>query len=131
MFKSKILKLIRPIANSVFDCYNPITIKFFTRLRLELNRFREHKFKLIFQDTLNPHWSYGKEVETTSHFLILSSNYSNKRSTLLSKIRNINPNILENTSSQITKFFRCRDKGMYLLLKDLTKHPLYNNPNFL
>ena len=51
-FKSKILKFIRPIANSIFGCYNPIGVKLHTRLRLGLSHLCEHKFKHSFQDTL-------------------------------------------------------------------------------
>ena len=40
-----------------------------------------------------------------SHFPLSCSNYSDERSTLQSKIRNISFNILENTNSQITHFF--------------------------
>ena len=111
IFKSKILKFIRPTANSIFGCHNPIGVKLLTRLRLGLSHLREHKFKHSFQDTLNPLCSCGKEVETTFHFLLSCPNYSDERLTLLSKIRNINPNILENTNSQITQFFLYGDKN--------------------
>ena len=67
MFKSKILKFIRPAENSIFGCHNPIGVKLLTRLRLGL---REHKFKHGFQDTLNPLCSCEKEIETTFHFLL-------------------------------------------------------------
>ena len=111
IFKSKILKFIRPTANSIFGFHNPIGVKLLSRLLLGLSHLREHKFKHSFQDTLNPLCSCGKEVETTFHFLLSCSNYSDERLTLLSKIRNINPNILENTSSQITRFFLYGDKN--------------------
>ena len=78
---------------------------------ISLNHLREHKFKHSFQDTFNPLCSCGKEVETTFHFLLSRPNYSDERLTLLSKIRNINPNILENTNFQITQFFLYGDKN--------------------
>ena len=52
IFKSKILKLIRPTVNSIFGCHNPIGGKLLTRLRLGLSHLREHKFEHSFQDTL-------------------------------------------------------------------------------
>ena len=104
IFKSKIFKFIRPTANSIFRSHNPIGLKLLTRLRLGLSHLREHKFKHSFQDILNPFCNCGKEAETTFHFLLSCSNYSDKRLTPLSKIRNVNPNILENTNSQI-RFF--------------------------
>ena len=101
IFKSKLLKFIRPTANSIFGCHNPIGVKLLTRLRLGLSHLREHKFKHGFQDTLN--------------FLLSCPNYSDERLTLLSKIRNINPNILENTSSQITQLLLNGDTNFTVL----------------
>ena len=111
IFKSKILEFLRPTANSIFGCHNPVGVKLLTRLRLGLSHLREHKFKHGFQDKLNPLCSFGKEVETTFQFLLSCPNYSDERLTLLSKIRNINPNILENTNSQITQLFLYGDKN--------------------
>ena len=129
IFKSKILKFKRPTANSIFDCHNPIGVKLLTRLRLELSHLCEHKFKQSFQDTLTPLCSCGKEVETTFHFLFSCPNYSDERLTLLSEIRNINPNILENTNSQITQFFLYRDKNFnastnFIILSSTIEHIL-------
>ena len=103
IFKSKILKFIRPTANSIFRFHNPIGVKLLSRPRLGLSHLREYKLKHSFQDTLNPLCSCGKEVETTFHFLLSCPNYSDERLTLLSKIRNISPNILENINSQINR----------------------------
>ena len=111
----KILKFIRPTANSIFCCHNPIGVKLLTRLQLGLSHLREHKFKHSFQDALNPLCSCRKEVETTFHFLPSCPNYSDERLTLLSKIKNINPNILENTNSQIAPFFLYEDKNFAAL----------------
>ena len=111
IFKLKILKFIRPTANSIFGCYNLIGVKLLTRLRLELSHLREHKFMHGFQDTLNPLCRCGKEGETTFHLLLSGPNYSDERLTLLSKIRNTNPNILENTNSQTTQLFLYGDKN--------------------
>ena len=68
------------------------------------------KFKHSFQQTLHPPCSCGKEVETTSHFLLSCLNYYDESSTFQSKFRNINPNILENAISQITLFSLYGDK---------------------
>ena len=62
-FRSNIPKFIRPTANSIFDCHNPIWVKLLTRLRSGLRRLHEHKIKNIFQDTLNPLCSSGKVVD--------------------------------------------------------------------
>ena len=129
IFKSKILKFIRPTANSIFGCHNPIGVKLLTRLRLGLSHLREHKFKHSFQDTLNPLGNCGKEAETTFQFLLSYPNYSDERLTLLSKIRNVTPHILENTNSQITRFFLYQDKNFtastkFILLSSTIKYIL-------
>ena len=68
IFKSKILKFIRPTGNRIFGCHNPIGVKLLTRLRLGLSHFRKHRFKHSFQDTLNPLCSCGKEVSNYFSF---------------------------------------------------------------
>ena len=45
LFKKSILQFIRPSPNRTSDCYNPISIKLITRLRLGLSHLQDHKFK--------------------------------------------------------------------------------------
>ena len=102
-FKKRILSFIRPSANSTFNCHNPGGIKLLSRLRLGLSHLREHKFKHSFQDSLNPFCSCGKgEVETSSHYLLHCSNYSEERLALLNTIRNIDMSILQLSDSKFT-----------------------------
>ena len=102
-FKKRILSFIRPSANSTFNCHNPRGIKLLSRLRLGLSHLREHKFKHSFQDSLNPFCSCGKgEVETSSHYLLHCSNYSEERLALLNTIRNIDMSILQLSDSKFT-----------------------------
>ena len=53
IFKSNILKFIRPKSNNVYYCYNPKGIRLLTRLHLGLSHLHEHEFKHSFQDCLN------------------------------------------------------------------------------
>ena len=69
LFNTNILKFIRPSPNSVYNCHNPKGLKFITRLRLGLNHLREHKFKHSFQDTINPLYSCGLDIEPTGVML--------------------------------------------------------------
>ena len=92
VFKKSILQFIRPISNSVFDCHNPQGIKYVTRLRLGLSHLREHKFQHNFQDCLNPLCSCGKDVESTSHFLLHCPFFTKERSTLLNTIKKLMTN---------------------------------------
>ena len=93
IFRKSILKLIRPSANSFFNCHSPKGIKFITRLRLGLSHLREHKFKYSFQDSLNPFCSCGLDIESTAHFLLHCPTYITERHTLLSTTENIGDNL--------------------------------------
>ena len=102
-FKKRILLFTRPSANRTFNCHNPREIKLLSWLRLGLSHLREHKFKHSFQDSLNPFCSCGKgEVETSSHYLLHCSNYSEERLALLNTIRNIDMSILQLSDSKFT-----------------------------
>ena len=64
IFKSNILKFIRPKPNNVYYCHNPKGIKLLTRLRLGLSHLREHKLEHNFKDYLIPLCLCGNEIET-------------------------------------------------------------------
>ena len=70
VFKTNILKFIRPSSNSVYNCHNPRGICLITRLSFSISHLREHKFNHGFQDTINPLCSCGNDVEATEHFLL-------------------------------------------------------------
>ena len=111
LFKSQVLKFIRPIPNSIFDCHHPEGIKFLSRIRLGLSHLREHKFKHSFQDTLNPFCKCGQDIETPCHYLLHCPNYNTERNALLNNIRQIVPNILNHSDSQITKILLFGDNS--------------------
>ena len=67
-FRNSLFKIGRPVQNSIFKVFNPLGIKFLTRLRLRLSHLNEHKFKYNFQNSLNPLCSCSLEVESTIHF---------------------------------------------------------------
>ena len=103
IFKKKLLKFIRPSGNNVFRYHNPKGIKLLTRLRLGLSHLREHKFKHGFLDSLHPICSCAQNTETSTHFLLHFSNYSNERLTFLNIIRNIDSNILSKNDFRVTE----------------------------
>ena len=103
VFKSNILKFIRPSPNSVYNCHNPRGICLITRLRLGLSHLREYKFKHGFQDTLNPLCSCDNDVESTEHFFLYCPQFANERRILLSTLGNFNCSLLENTSKVLTQ----------------------------
>ena len=96
------MKLIRPSGNSVFRCHNPKGVKLLTRLRLGLSH-REHKFKHGCLDSLNQVCSCGQDIETSTHFRLHCSNYSNERLTFLNIMRNTDRKILDKNELEVTE----------------------------
>ena len=70
IFRNSLLKIGRPMQNSIYNIHDPVGIKYLTRLRLGLSHLNEHKFRHNFQDCLNPLCSCSLEVETTNHYFL-------------------------------------------------------------
>ena len=70
-------------------------------MRDDLSHLRENKFKHSFQDTLNPICNRGKDIETTSHYLLHCPEYLQERKTLLNTISCIVPNIFDFSNDQL------------------------------
>ena len=112
LFKSRILKFIRPNPNSIFNCHNPKAIKYLSRIRFGLSHLSEHKYKHSFQDTLNPICACGSDIETPCHHLISCPIFDAERNTLLNNIRQIAPSILNLNHSQITHVLLYGDSSL-------------------
>ena len=95
IFKSNILKFIRPTPRSFFNCYNHKGIKLMTRLRLGLSHLREHKFNHNFQKRINTLRSCAMDIESASHFFLHCHVFGDKRITLLSTLNKINCKLIE------------------------------------
>ena len=91
------------LLESVFRYHIPKGFKLLTRPWLGLSHLREHKFKHGFLDSLNPICTCGQNIETSTHFLLHCSNYSNERLTFLNIIRNIDSNILSKNDLKVTE----------------------------
>ena len=93
LFRSSLLKSIRPQPNSVFNLCDPLGLKLLTRLRVGLSHLREHKFHHNFLNTLNPLCPCNLEIESVSHFFMRCSFYTNERTLLMNELLKIDPNI--------------------------------------
>ena len=102
VFQSNILKFIQ-CSYLLFDCHNPIGIKYITRIQLELSHLREHKFKYSFQDTFNPICNCSNDVESAINVFIHCPLYSKERHPLLSSLVNIDHTLLDNTDFSLTQ----------------------------
>ena len=109
LFRSSILKFIRPSPNSSYGGQNIMGIKLITRLCL--GHLREHKFRHSFQDTLNPLCNCGMDVEFSTHFLLQCLSYINERCTLMSNLNRINPQISQTSLQLLTNTLLFRNSS--------------------
>ena len=103
IFKKTLLNFIRPSGSTVFNCHDAKGVKLLTRLRIGLSHLRDDKFEHSFEDSLNPIYSCGNDIDTSAHFLLHYPNFSSKRSTFLNIIGSIDRNILRRSDSQVTE----------------------------
>ena len=100
IFRNSLLKIRRPIQNSIFNVHDPVGIKYLTRLRLDLSHLNEHKFRHIFKDCSNPLCSCSLEVESVIHYFLHCHYYNIIRRTLLDTVNEIINKNLSDLSEQ-------------------------------
>ena len=122
IFKSNILKFIRPTPSCFYNCYNHKGIRLMTRLRLGLSHLREHKFNHNFQNCINPLCSCGMDIESTSRFFPHYPLVDGKRITLLSTLNKIDSRLIETNESSLIETLLFGNS-----LFDLTKNSLILN----
>ena len=76
VFKKRLLSFIRPMPNSIYNIYNPLGVKYLTRLRISSSHLKEHKFKHNFQDSIDQMFSCCSGIETTIHFFLHCENFN-------------------------------------------------------
>ena len=101
VFKKNILKFIRLGPNKVFNIYNPYGLKLLTRLRLGLSHLRGHKSNHNFSDCIDKICMCGKDIESTSHFLLQCSLFLNERQVLVNKIRDIDSSFIDQNENSL------------------------------
>ena len=87
IFKNLLLKIGRPIQNSVFKIHDPLGVKLLTRLRVGLSHLSEHRFRHNFQDCLNSLCSCSLEVESNIHFILHWQHFIQSRQALLDSVK--------------------------------------------
>ena len=103
LFRKHLLSFIRPEANNIFNVHNAKGIKLLTRLRVGFSHLKEHKFRHNFVDAINPLCSCGNFVESTTHFFLHCTHFSNQRLTFINKIKDIDKRIFDKNDSLITQ----------------------------
>ena len=102
ILKSRLLSFIRPLENNVYNIFDPIGLKFLTRLRLGFSHLNEQRFRHNFQDCMNPLCSCSLEIEDTSHYLPHCHHFSQYRIDLMNSLKSILENF-ESLSDNVKK----------------------------
>ena len=89
VFKSRLLSFIRPIENNVYNIFDPVGLKFLTRLRLGFSHLNKHRFQHNFQDCINPLCSCSLDIEDTIHYLLHCHHFSQHRIDLMNSVNSI------------------------------------------
>ena len=93
-FRVNLIKIIRPIPNSVFDIFNPLGLKLITRLQLGLSHLNEYRFNHHnFNDCINPLCTCSLDIESTVHFLHCNY-YNSARIFLLNDLNSVDRTLL-------------------------------------
>ena len=85
----------------MFNVHNAKGIKFLTRLRIGFSHLKEHKFRHNFEDAIKPLCSCGNLVESTTHFFLHCTHFSNQRLTFVNKIKDFDKRIFDKSDSLI------------------------------
>ena len=94
---------MRPSPNSILNYHSHKGIKLLTWLKLGLSHVIDRKFKHIFQDSLNPICNCGADIETTPHYFLHCSVFSDEKLILVNNIQNIDNNILNLNNSRFSE----------------------------
>ena len=95
------LNLIRPKCNDTYGIHNLTGLKLLTRLQLGLRHLNDHKFNHNFKDCINPLCSFSLSVENNVHFFLHCHHFSLQRQTLMSNIKSIDKDIINETDSDL------------------------------
>ena len=87
-FKSKLLKIIRPEGNSVYNISDIESVRLLTKLRLRFSVLNEHKFRHNF-DSLTPFCACGNDMEDNEHFLLHCPQFDVMREHLFGQLSDI------------------------------------------
>ena len=86
------MSFIRPVQNNIFNIFDPIGLKFLTRLQLGFSYLNEHRFRRNFQDCMNPLCSCSLEIEDTLHYLLHCHHFNHIRIDLMNSVKSVYDN---------------------------------------
>ena len=112
------MEFIRTLRNSIFDIYNPHGKKLLTRLCLGFSHLNEHRFKHVFNNSVNSIWICGGDVEYINHFFLHCPEYYEARQTF-DNIQSIDKVLLIQNKSLLSHLL-----PYFFLVKTLNATPM-------
>ena len=106
-FKNRLLSFIHPVQNNIFNIFDPIGLKFLTRLWLGFSHLNAHIFWHNYQNCMNPLSSCSLEIEDTLHYLLNCHLFNHFRIRLMNNVKSV----VDNSESQSVK-----DKKRYTFI---------------
>ena len=98
VFKSRLLLLIRPVQNSIFNIFDPKGSTLLNCLRLGFSHLNEHRFQHSFENCINLLCSWSLVTEDTLHYLLHCHHLSQYCLDLMNKVKSV----LDNFESCLT-----------------------------
>ena len=92
IFKSRFLKVIRPSPKPYYDITDKYGLSLLVKLCVSFSDLRDHRYRHHF-NCPSPICSCNNGVETSAHFLLLCSKFSNIRTDFISKLSAILPDV--------------------------------------
>ena len=92
----------RPSCRPIYIIFNPLGVKYLTRLRLDLSYLNGHRFNHNFHDCINPLCSCGNDTESNSHFFLHCRHFTCLRAELMKNLKLIDENILRLSDDCLT-----------------------------
>ena len=83
------MSFIPPLESNVYNIFDPIGLKFLTRLHLDFSHLNEHMFRHNFQDCVNPLCSCSLEIGD-AYDLLHCHHFSHYRIDLVNSAKSIN-----------------------------------------
>ena len=86
IFKTNILRLIRPPKKEIFQVHDPLGVKIIFQLRVGLSPLKSHKKKHNFRDTPSDLCDCCNGSETSEHYFLKCKNFNTERRDLMLSI---------------------------------------------
>ena len=117
--KLSLLKLVRPVANSIFEINNSYGLKLLTRLCLGLSNLRYHKFRHNFITLLTQYVPvvYKQKLQPISSFTAPSFNLLDNLSWLI--LRKLMKTFWKNMANLLPKYFCMAMKNLTCLVANV------------